>query len=779
MRSRARLSATSGTPASSGLCRALVSLSLLATAASACGGDEAPPPAHPVASASVSVAPTASAKPEPPPLRQTSFKNPGGMWMPSQIPNLREPLEEAGWELGVDKLSSPLAHPLGAVVSLQGCTASFVSKEGLVITNHHCVTGALQHNSKPGQNYSRDGFYAKTRADELWAGPGARIMVTTKLDDVTKTVREGLDAIKEPKKRSKTIEERQKKLVAECEKGRPSVRCSVVSYFASSEFHLVEQLELRDVRLVLAPPEGIGHYGGEIDNFRWPRHTGDFSFYRAYVGKDGKPADFSPDNVPYAPPHVLTIAKRPLQQGDFVAVAGYPGNTDRLRTAADVDAAVSWRYPRLISWCDDFLALYNKIGPTDPELGIKVGTSIRRLDNAKIFFQGLMDGLVKGGVLEAKKAAEKGLVEWAEKNDKPAALAAAEIGKLLAAEEKWRDADHTTWEAVRMSRLLSAAVTIVRLAEERKKADEERSPAYQQRNWKRLAEEQQATTKVYDRRIDLPSLKLVLERAVAQQAKAKGEPSPLVATLLGKGKDPLKDADKALAALYDGTTLGDEKVRLELLEKATPESLAKSKDTFIVLARKLVPAIKAQEQRDDDYVGKVVLLRPKYVGAMRAMAGGRLAPDANGTLRVTFGTVRGYKPKPDAPEYRPFSLLSEVVAKHTGKVPFDAPELLRKQAAAKAFGPYEDLRLGDVPVDFLADLDITGGNSGSPTINGKGELVGLVFDGNYEAMAADWVFLPELARSIHVDIRYVLWTMDAVLGADRVLEELGVKPQIP
>jgi hypothetical protein len=231
------------------------------------------------------------------------------------------------------------------------------------------------------------------------------------------------------------------------------------------------------------------------------------------------------------------------------------------------------------------------------------------------------------------------------------------------------------------------------------------------------------------------------------------------------GNDLGPDAiNKAVAALYDGTNLADGKVRADLFERATTADLRKSTDPLIVVALKLRPLGAEVEERHDRLAGRFAILKPKYIEAMRAYRKDPFAPDANGTLRITYGTVRGYKPTPDAAAYRPFSTLSEMIAKDKGTPPFEVPERVRAAAAAaaaKKLGPYADDSLGDVPVDFLADLHITGGNSGSATLNAKGELVGLVFDGNYEAMASDWVFVPSLTRSIHVDIRYIQWLLDA------------------
>lgn len=750
-----------------------------------CSGNPTPAPAPTPTSTPV---PTATATTAidltVPPVR---FENPGGMWMPTQLDRHAAKLKELGLSIDPAALTDPMAFPLGAVVWLGGCTGSFVSDSGLIITNHHCATGALQFNTTADKNLIRDGFYAATMKDEPSNGPAARVYVTQKFEDVTAKVRAGIDALKDDQKRYEAIEDRQKALIAECEKGRPDIRCSVVSYFGGETFVRIEQLELRDIRLVHAPAEGIGNYGGEIDNWRWPRHSGDYSFFRAYVGKDGKPADYSPDNVPYRPRHHLAVSKTPLKAGDLVMVAGYPGHTTRLRTAQEVKEAVDWYYPRRLKLCDDYLALLGDLRTKHPELERKSQRLFRGLSNVRTNTQGMIDGLTKGGLSAKKAAQEKALRAWVQEHSEHAAAAGAidALSQHYAKYRARRDADAALSEIMGLSTLLGAADTIVQMAEERPKPDAKRDPRFQERNHKRIIQRQQQAQRSYDRRLDAALFGLALERAARLPEKDRPE---ILTLVVGKGVEPTPAAiAAAVEKLYDTTKLGDVDERIRLIEKGTLASLKKSKDPFVQLALKVRPAVVATEDRGEGYEGAVVIDRPRFAAALRAQRDGVLAPDANSTLRVTYGTVRGYRP-PTKPTgnalhdalfskgelYYPFTRLSGMVKKHTGKPPFDAPDATLEAAKSPAPARYQHAPFGEVPVDFLSDLDITGGNSGSPTLNAAGELVGLAFDGNYEAMASDWVFIPEITRSIHVDVRYVLWTMDRVYGATRLLEELGV-----
>jgi hypothetical protein len=745
---------------------------------SACGGEPAPGPVLPTAPPASVTTPPPAPTPEAWTPLPPRFENPGGMWMPSQMTAHAAKLKELGLAIDPAELADPTSKTLSAIVSLGGCSASFVSADGLIATNHHCATGALQHNSKADTNLLKDGFLSKSRAEEKNNGPQARVYVTRKVTDVSPKVTGGLDKIGDDRARYKEIEKRQKEIVAACEKDHKELRCSVASFYEGASYYLIEQLEIKDVRLVWAPPAGVGNYGGEIDNWRWPRHTGDVSLMRAYVGKDGQPAEFSTDNVPYKPPSFLKVASTPLRENDLVFVAGYPGRTYSLKTKPEVDEAVSWSYPRRQKFYEDYLARLEEITKDDKEAQIRSTSYVRRFGNFLTNTKGQLEGLVKGGLAQDKAAKEKELRAFIDGD--PARKAKwgtvlDDIAKEIDKNAARREADMELREELHLPKLMGAAALVVRMAEERAKPDADRDPDYQQRNWIRHEQALKALPAGYHPKVDRGLLVLAIERA---QKMPEKERSVAIAKIT---KETSREGiEKAVDALYGGTKLDDEKTRLDLLKTATTADLRKSKDTLIKLALELRPLLKEAEERAERMAGRLTVLKPKYMDAMRAFRTDPFAPDANSTLRITYGTVRGYKPTPDAKPYRPFTLLSQVVGKNTGKDPFDAPPRLVDAFNAKKLGPYADEKLGgEVPVDFLSDLHITGGNSGSATLNAKGELVGLAFDGNYEAMASDWVFMPAITRTIHVDFRYVEWLLDAVDGGDHILKELGVEPKIP
>lgn len=748
----------------------------------ACTVEQPPPPVPPPPPPPPPPASYASAEPEepplPPPSPKPSFENPGGMWMPQQLTEHGEKLKKLGLEIDPVQLADPTSKVLGAIVSLGGCSASFVSPDGLIVTNHHCVQRALQYNSTPEKNLIRDGFLAANRGEEAWNGPTARVYVTRSFQEVTREMLDGLEKQKNDRARYDELEARSKRLVAECEKGKTGVRCSVARFFDGAQYFRVEQLELRDVRLVYAPPESIGNYGGEIDNWRWPRHTGDFSFYRAYVGKDGSPADHGPENVPYKPPTHLKLASKPLEEGDLVFVAGYPGRTSIYKTAGEVKEAVSWSYPRRLKLCEDYIGALEEAARSDKEAAIRGAPLLRGLNNTLTNTKGQIDGLVKGGLAAEKERLEGALKTWVEGDPERKKLYGDVLGRMAqlhGKQEKTRDLDASVDELTRYPQLLGAALSVVRMAEERPKKDEQRKPDYQERNWKRLEQSLEALDKNYNRAVDQALIRKGLQRAKALPGGAGGD---LLAVFTGKSKPSDEEIDKGVARLFERTRMEDGKERLRLLKEGKLADLRKPGDALMEAAVKLRGLQKAQQDREEAYAGAMTQLRPRYIAALRAMASGPLAPDANSTLRLTYGTVRGYSPAPGAPVHKAFTLLPEVVAKHTGSEPFNAPAALLEAAKAKKI-PYADRRLGALPVNFLADLHITGGNSGSATLNARGELVGLAFDGNYESMASDWVFIPSITRSIHVDLRYMLWVMDSVSQADHLLREMGVEPKIP
>lgn len=694
-----------------------------------------------------------------------------GMWEPSQLEARRAALEQAGFSGDAAALSRLDAAPLGAVVSIGGCTASFVSTDGLLVTNHHCVVGWLQQAQRDGENLLDTGFWAPTRDQERSVGPGGRVYLTTKSEDVTAAVTGKIPKKIKDADRATLLEKRTKDLVATCE-SPGGLRCRVASFYEGASYQLVTQVELRDVRLVYAPPDSVGNYGDEVDNWHWPRHAGEFAFVRAYVGADGRPADHAASNVAYKPRYVLKLAERGPRPGEFAMVAGYPGATQRWRTALEVARAATSDLPREIAELEYRLSVFADVVEADPAAAAvmepgRLSVS-NHLDNAK----GTLDGYRHSGVVATAEAREQGLRDWIAAD--PArtekfAAALEELRKVVTRRDATRERDLVSAYMSSASDLLGAAELIYEFARQREKPDAARELGYQDRDLPRararLAQLQAHLQLDADRRLLRHYLLAALALPADQHVPGLREWVHSEA-----GVEPAVDA--ALARLYTSPPLADPKYRVELLD-GTLAQIEASSDPFLQLAVALRPLRDLQRAVRKDDEGASSRLRPLYVQAIRGFDPGRTYADANNTLRVTFGTVKDYVPR-DGVFYTPRTTLAGVAAK-AGAWPFDAPRELLAAISSGEDGPYRDDTLGDVPVNFLADLDITGGNSGSPTLNDRGELVGLAFDGNYESIASDWLFDAPVTRSIHVDVRYMLYYLDVVAGADSLVEELGMK----
>jgi len=712
-------------------------------------------------------------------LAATAARAEEGMWMPEQIPELADRLRALGFPGDPAAFADLAGQPMGAVAYLGGCSASFVSPDGLVATNHHCAIGALQMSSTPERDLLRDGFLARTRADEPWAGPGSRLLVTVRVTEVSEAMTGGIDPKLSDRARGELLERRVKERIAACERG--GLRCRVDGFLGGLRWLETAQIELPDVRLVYAPPEGIGNFGGETDNWRWPRHAGDFALLRAYAAPDGRPAGHAAGNVPYRPARFLRVAPGGAAEGELVLVAGYPAETHRLETWAEVKEVLGWSYPRTVRRAREQIAILEGLARGNRETGIRVEARLRGLANVMKHHQGVLEGAERTGLLEAKRAEEQALRAWIAARPAHRARYRGILERLEALEAervrtRERDAVLAALLPERGGTLLSAARSLWRLAEERTRPDLDREAAYQERNWIRLREVQQRLERTLDLAADRALLRYVLAEAAALPAGQR------LAALDGAlGLRPGMPAAEAagrvepfLDRLYAGTRLADRAVRLASLEKPL-EELRAERDPFLDLVAVLVPAEREAEGRQREREGAHSRVRPMYVAALQERAGGPLAPDANATLRIAYGHVRGVSPR-DGVRYEARTALAGIPEKHrAGDPEFAAPPALLAAIRARRETPWRDPGLGDVPVNVLSTVDTTGGNSGSAVLNARGELVGLLFDGTWESVVADFRHDPR-TRSIHVDVRYLLWVLSEVAGARHLLEELGAAP---
>ncbi|MCR6662085.1 MAG: S46 family peptidase [Luteimonas sp.] len=693
-----------------------------------------------------------------------------GMWVPQQLPEISAALKKAGLKLNPAQLANLTGDPLGAVVSLGGCTASFVSQQGLVATNHHCAYGAIQLNSTPENNLMRDGFNAATRQEEITAGPNARIFALDSIEDVTDRVKAAIDAADGALARTAALDAIEKQLIADCE-ADAGYRCRLYSFLGGNAYRLFRNLEIRDVRLVYAPPGSVGAYGGEIDNWMWPRHTGDFAFYRAYVGQDGKPAAFSEDNVPYSPRHWLKIADKPLGPGDFVMVAGYPGRTNRYALAGEFEQTEQWTYPIISRHYKALIALVDARGKQDPEIEVKYASTMRGWENTAKNFDGQLEGFARIGAADSKRKEEEAVLAWlASRGDEGRAAldAHAALVTLNDGENASRERD-LVFRMFNGTSTVSTAIRLYRLAIERGKPDAEREQGFQERDWPGieggLAQMDRRYVPAMDRELQHYWLSEYIKLPDAQRL-------PAIDAWLG-GNDEAA-VERALDALAT-TGLGDAAERTRWFS-ADRKAFEDSKDPAIRYAVATMPMLLELEQAQKTRAGERLAALPVYLQAVadyRGSQGGAVYPDANSSLRITFGSVMGYT-KLDGTRQQPFTRLEEVAAKATGEEPFDAPQALLDAVAAKRHGGLADRRLRTVPVNFLSNLDVTGGNSGSPVLDAQGRLVGLLFDMNWEAVVSNWVFDADMTRTISVDQRYMRWIMQEVYPAPALLGELGV-----
>lgn len=665
-----------------------------------------------------------------------------GQWMPSQIHELdAQKLAALGLELTPDQLykEGDDQSLLRAVVNLSGCSAAFISKDGLISTNHHCSYRALQAASAVGSDLLTEGFFANARAQEI-PGKGLTVKVLQSITDVTDDVRKVVAATKGDAERALAVERRQKEIVQACEaKGERT--CQVASFYRGSLFQLFEYLELTDIRIVLAPPSAVGNYGGEIDNWMWPRHSVDFTLLRAYVGADGKPAAFAPDNKVYHPKRWLPVSPDGVEEGSFVATIGYPGHTDRYLSSAEVQRQLEQVFPTLVEVYGEWMAIQEELAQVNDTLRLKVAGRLRSLANRHKNARGMVDGITRMKLLERRQKDDAELTRVA----KGLTPEDAQVPAVLQALSDERRQTHLQTFLLRTllrgPDSIALAVRLTRWARERGKADLDRRPGYQDRDEDRLWRRIERNLGTYHPKVDEALLKPWLKRA-----QAAGIDLGVV------------NARRVASA----TSLFKKDAARKLFDAADAAALAKSKDPALKLAAKLVPLLEAIEARERAQTGRELLFGPRYFKLLKSVRSGPVYPDANSTLRFSYATVRGYSPR-DGMTATPQTSLAGQIAKHRGKTPFNFPTSYSDKATDARNTYWADPNLEDLPVCFLASSDTTGGNSGSPVVDGRGRLVGLNFDRVWENIAGDFGYDIVRSRNVSVDIRYVLWMLEKVL----------------
>lgn len=692
-----------------------------------------------------------------------------GMWMPHQMAGLN--LKAQGLKMNPEDLYKKDGTGLmSAVVNLGGGTGEFISPNGLILTNHHVAFGALQRASTKEKDYIQNGFLAAALGEEIQA-PGYTADVLIGYEDVTARIQKGIKPGMTYLEIYNAIDKAQKEVVAEAEKEAKDLRCTVASMYSGNQSYLFKFKRLRDVRIVYAPPQDLGNFGGEVDNWMWPRHTCDFSFLRAYVSKAGLGAEFSPENVPYKPKSIVKISLDGLKDGDFTFVMGYPARTSRNYTLSEVKFDKEG-LGRRIAQFKEIIAFFEKAGQGKRDVEIKYAGLVKGLYNSLKNMQGKLEGMDKIDLFGKKKSYEEDFLAWAAQD--PARQKRygdilnridVYMGKL--GEYTWKNNYLTGLTSMTGSSLLSQAYLITRTVEQRQKPDAEREPQFQERNLPYIKQSIQLAERGYDLPTDRAFLKHNLEKIL-------GMPDSQVPSALKElaGKKSEKAIEEYVDGLYDKTVLTGPDKRLELIG-LKPAQLAKLGDPLIFLAAGLETELKVLREAGKALGQERSELKKVFEAALLERSGGAFAPDANGTIRFTYGPVKGYNPR-DAVFYLPQTTLKGVIEKDTGSFPFHVPDKIKTLFKARDFGRYLDSRLGEVACCFLNTTNVTGGNSGSPTLNARGEQVGIIFDMTYESVIGDYYIVPELQRSISVDIRYVLFVTEKFSGARNVIQELGL-----
>ena len=689
-----------------------------------------------------------------------------GMWEPFELTKLQKELKQSGFLKDVSGLTDLFSHPMNAIVSLGGCSAAFVSPDGLIATNYHCIESSfLQFNSSKNENLFETGFVAKTKDAEKRSAPGARVYITTSSTEITDDVLKGISDQTESLRRSELIEENKKRIIKNCESSE-EIECRVRSFFSGETYKLEKVLKIKDVRLVYAPPAYVGEYGGEIDNWMYPRHTGDFALLRAYVGKDESIEEFNKENIPYKSKSFLKISAKGVSDGDFVMVLGYPGRTNRLLTFNEINWDLTTGFEESIKYLQRGIKLIDD--HTNEADGSKLKYRGRKsgFENYYKKISGQNNGAKNFNLLEIEKENWEQFLKFANSNGSKIELSLLE--ELLDLIDESLD-ENLARRYYGNSTLISMAQRIYRNAVEQGKPDQERKQGYQERDQERIRNGIKRMDYSFDSRVDKAIFLDRLSSYSNFDAKLR-RPDYSKNLLLD---DNFELTKKKVSELYSSEfTTADAMMKLKDMSL---DELDSSNDPLIDFVRSIYPETLVYEKKYDERSARRQLLKSNFVRLLRQYYQSNkkeIYADANGTLRVTYGNVSGVELR-DGVYYKPFTTLEGIAEKHSGEEPFNVGDKLLSKIFEKDYGTYYFEPIDSVPVNFISTLDITNGNSGSATINSDFDLVGLAFDGMLETIIADYKYISQ-ARSISVDSRYLLWTLEKVEGADNILKELTI-----
>ena len=695
-----------------------------------------------------------------------------GMWLPMLLgQQVYNDMVKKGLKLKPEQLYSINNASLkdAIVIFGGGCTGEIVSNQGLIFTNHHCGYGAIAKASTVDHNYLRDGFWAADKSQEIQTS--LTVQFLNRIEDVTKKMEDGLGSLTGTERNAK-MQQIQADIIKEATGGNEFKRAVVASMFKGNQYFLYVYDIQKDIRFVGTPPESIGKFGGDTDNWEWPRHTGDFSVFRVYTGKDGQPANYDAANVPMTPKYFLPVSIKPLKDGDYSMIYGYPGSTNRYEISDGVKLSTDINNPSLVKLRDMRLKYMYAEMIKDPAVKLQLASSYAGIANYWKFFDGETKQLLKYDVYGNKKKYENEFNSWAKGKPEYENI----VSDYAKNYEAWKPyAKHRQYinEGILGSPLLAFAGSLMSVEnalnkKDAKAEDIEKAVKAANNARKNFLE---GENKKSDQKILANVLSMFMTDVDASQ-----QPKDFYIDLFKNSSIEENPFKKYAADVFENTMAFDDAKWKAFSTKPTVEALQqdvafKTAAAFLNNYNKNYAAKFSAFNSKNNELGKAYL---KGIMEMDPVKAKMMYPDANFTMRVSYGNVKSYYPK-DAVKYDIVCTMKGVMDKYVkDDYEFDLPQKFIDLYNAKDFGRYVDPNYKDVVVNFITTNDITGGNSGSPVINGKGELIGLAFDGNYEALSHKLAFDKDLNRTICVDVRYVLWCIEKLGGAKHIVDELNI-----
>ena len=681
-----------------------------------------------------------------------------GMWLPSLISQRIADMQEKGFHLSADDIYNINEASLKDAVVLfgRGCTGELISPEGLLITNHHCGYGQIQKHSSVEHDYLKDGFWAMKRSEEL-PNEGLSVSFLERMEDVTDIILKGYETNMSEKERSELVSRNSAALIKEATSDGKGLRATVEALYYGNQYFLFIYREYSDVRLVGAPPSSIGKFGGDTDNWMWPRHTGDFSIFRIYADKDNNPATYSKDNVPYKPKKYFNISAKGVKEGDFTFIYGFPGRTQEYIHSEAVRYIEEIGDPHKIALRSLRLDIMSRHQAQSQKVRIQYSSKHAGVANAWKKWQGEVKGLKKMKTVAVKQAYEKEFDKWAAGGEFDGVV--RRLDSLYKVIEPYSFANDYYNETVKTIEVANFAMSMARLFTKEGTYDSEKASSMSA-----------AFFKDYHMPIDKECFVAVMteyDRNVPEEFKPE---------YFKKQMRKFKNADAWAEHIFGKTIFVDEEKVASLTAKDKKKVF---KDPAVVFFNEFVKwyydAVRPHIQRlnADIQLAYRDYMRGQMVYSRTQRMAKSFYPDANLTLRVAYGHIKGYSPA-DAVYYKPSSTIKGIMQKDNPEIfDYNIPQKLRDIYAARDFGCWIDEN-GEVPVCFIATNHTTGGNSGSPVINADGELIGINFDRVWEGTMSDLVFDPEICRNIALDIRYVLFTIEKVAGAGHLIEEMTI-----